>query len=250
MTGPYAYVRNPLYLGSIIMAIGFAVAARDLWVAIAILVMFALIYVPVIRGEETFLRSHFPAYDDYARRVPRLLPRTLLFRQIMNGFSRAAILATSRVQCPAGRRCHAGGTGSKDPVVAQVKVNLTNHSSATLAILLAVALSLSTQRAGRSRCASAACRRANPGGNKNWRRCPHRALASRLRVSPWTDAALRRRNGASCRREWRPCALSAPARRSMCPQPPTPPAWWRCSIACRTASTPTSTPRACARPSW
>ena len=88
MAGPYAYVRNPLYLGSIILAIGFAVAARDLWVAMAIVAMFALIYVPVIRGEETFLRSQFPAYDDYARRVPRLLPRTLLFRQMMKGFSR------------------------------------------------------------------------------------------------------------------------------------------------------------------
>ena len=88
MTGPYAYVRNPLYLGSIIIAIGFAVAARDLWVAVAILAMFVLIYVPVIRGEETFLRKQFPAYDDYARRVPSLLPRTLLFRQMMDGFSR------------------------------------------------------------------------------------------------------------------------------------------------------------------
>ena len=89
MSGPYAYVRNPLYLGSIIIAIGFAVAARDLWVAIAILAMFALIYVPVIRGEETFLRKQFPgAYDDYARRVPSLLPRTLLFRQMKDGFSR------------------------------------------------------------------------------------------------------------------------------------------------------------------
>jgi protein-S-isoprenylcysteine O-methyltransferase Ste14 len=88
MTGPYAYVRNPLYLGSIVIAIGFAVAARDVWVAIAILIMFALIYVPVIRAEETFLRKQFPSYDDYARHVPSLLPRTLLFRQIMDGFSR------------------------------------------------------------------------------------------------------------------------------------------------------------------
>ena len=88
MTGPYAYVRNPLYLGSIIIAIGFAVAARDIWVAIAILAMFALVYVPVIRDEETFLRKQFPAYDDYARRVPSLLPRTLLLRQTMDGFSR------------------------------------------------------------------------------------------------------------------------------------------------------------------
>ncbi len=87
-TGPYAYVRNPLYLGSIIIAIGFAVAGRDKWVAIAILVMFVLIYVPVIRGEEIFLRKQFPGFDDYARRVPSLLPRTLLFRQTMEGFSR------------------------------------------------------------------------------------------------------------------------------------------------------------------
>ena len=61
MTGPYAYVRNPLYLGSIIIAIGFAVAARDSWVAIVILTMFVLIYVPVIRSEETFLRTQFPS---------------------------------------------------------------------------------------------------------------------------------------------------------------------------------------------
>jgi protein-S-isoprenylcysteine O-methyltransferase Ste14 len=87
VTGPYAYVRNPLYLGSIVIAIGFAVAARDVWVVIAILGMFVLVYLPVIRAEETFLRKQFPGYDDYARRVPRLLPRTLLCRQIMDGFS-------------------------------------------------------------------------------------------------------------------------------------------------------------------
>jgi protein-S-isoprenylcysteine O-methyltransferase Ste14 len=87
ITGPYAYVRNPLYLGSIVIAIGFAVAARDVWVALVILVMFVLLYVPVIRAEEAFLRKQFPGYDDYARRVPSLLPHTLLFRQIMDGFS-------------------------------------------------------------------------------------------------------------------------------------------------------------------
>jgi protein-S-isoprenylcysteine O-methyltransferase Ste14 len=88
VTGPYAFVRNPLYLGSIIIAIGFAVAGRDLWVDILILAMFVLLYMPVIGAEEAFLQKHFPAYDDYARHVPRLLPRTLLFRQIMDGFSR------------------------------------------------------------------------------------------------------------------------------------------------------------------
>lgn len=88
ITGPYAYVRNPLYLGSLVIAIGFAIAARDVGVTIAILAMFALIYVPVIGAEETFLRKEFPAYRDYARQVPSLLPRTLRFRQITDGFSR------------------------------------------------------------------------------------------------------------------------------------------------------------------
>jgi len=74
-TGPYAYTRNPLYLGSIIMAAGFAVAARSLWIVAVLVVLFLLIYVPVIRSEEAFLRSQFPDYEDYARRVPRLFPR-------------------------------------------------------------------------------------------------------------------------------------------------------------------------------
>src|ERR1022692_2533870 len=61
-TGPYAYCRNPLYLGSIIIAVGFAIASRDLWVAVGIVVLFTLIYVPVIRSEEAFLREHFASY--------------------------------------------------------------------------------------------------------------------------------------------------------------------------------------------
>ena len=87
-SGPYAYVRNPLYLGSIVIGIGFAVAARDVWVAIAIVLLFVVIYLPVIRSEEAFLRGQFSEYDEYARRVPGLLPHTLRFRQITVGFSR------------------------------------------------------------------------------------------------------------------------------------------------------------------
>jgi protein-S-isoprenylcysteine O-methyltransferase Ste14 len=73
--GPYAYTRNPLYLGSIIMATGFAVAARNPWIAVGLLLLFFAIYVPVIRSEETFLRGAFPEFEQYARRVPRLFPR-------------------------------------------------------------------------------------------------------------------------------------------------------------------------------
>jgi len=73
-SGPYAYTRNPLYLGSIVIAVGFALAARSIWIIIVLVTLFLLVYVPVIRSEEAYLRSQFPDYEDYARRVPRLLP--------------------------------------------------------------------------------------------------------------------------------------------------------------------------------
>lgn len=74
-TGPYSYTRNPLYFGSILIAFGFAVAARSLWIALVFLVLFLLIYWPVIVDEEEYLRAQFPEYDAYAARVPRLIPR-------------------------------------------------------------------------------------------------------------------------------------------------------------------------------
>lgn len=76
-SGPYAYTRNPLYLGSLLIGIGFAIAARSWWVGAVLVVMFVAIYVPVIRGEERFLRERFPEFDEYARRVPRLIPRPI-----------------------------------------------------------------------------------------------------------------------------------------------------------------------------
>jgi len=91
-TGPYAYCRNPLYLGSIIIAIGFAIAARDVWVALGIVGLFSLIYIPVIRSEETFLRQQFAEYESYARRVPRLLPKAVWFSRLTSGFSRELYL--------------------------------------------------------------------------------------------------------------------------------------------------------------
>jgi protein-S-isoprenylcysteine O-methyltransferase Ste14 len=74
-TGPYAYTRNPLYLGSMLLAAGFAVAAGPWWLVVLLVVMFLAIYVPVILSEENFLRGTFAGFDEYARRVPRLLPR-------------------------------------------------------------------------------------------------------------------------------------------------------------------------------
>jgi protein-S-isoprenylcysteine O-methyltransferase Ste14 len=84
-SGPYAYTRNPLYLGSLLIGIGFAVAARSWWVGVVLVVMFFAIYLPVIRGEEAFLRGRFPEFEEYARRVPRMFPRIVPSRSNDDG---------------------------------------------------------------------------------------------------------------------------------------------------------------------
>jgi protein-S-isoprenylcysteine O-methyltransferase Ste14 len=84
-SGPYAYTRNPLYLGSLLIGIGFAVAARSWWVGALLVLIFFAIYMPVIRSEEKFLQEKFPEFEDYARRVPRMLPRFTPARSAEDG---------------------------------------------------------------------------------------------------------------------------------------------------------------------
>ena len=86
-SGPYAYTRNPLYLGSVIIAVGFAIAAQNIWIVVLILGMFGAIYVPVVRAEEAYLRSKFPEYAAYASRVPRFIPRLSGISSPGSGFS-------------------------------------------------------------------------------------------------------------------------------------------------------------------
>lgn len=75
-TGPYAYTRNPLYLGSAILALGLAVATNSWLAALFVASYFVLFYSIVIRQEEAELRAHFRAeFEEYARRVPLFLPR-------------------------------------------------------------------------------------------------------------------------------------------------------------------------------
>jgi protein-S-isoprenylcysteine O-methyltransferase Ste14 len=74
-SGPYAYTRNPLYLGSLTIAAGFAIASRSWWIADVMAIYFLVVYVPVIKEEEKYLRSRFPEFERYAKEVPRLLPR-------------------------------------------------------------------------------------------------------------------------------------------------------------------------------
>jgi protein-S-isoprenylcysteine O-methyltransferase Ste14 len=88
-SGPYAYTRNPLYLGSLMLAAGFAIAARSWWIVAIMLLMFAAIYIPVIAGEERYLRQMFPEYDDYASQVPRMFPRFSRYGREQSAYSSA-----------------------------------------------------------------------------------------------------------------------------------------------------------------
>jgi protein-S-isoprenylcysteine O-methyltransferase Ste14 len=75
-SGPYAYTRNPLYLGSALMGAGFALAGGSWVLGPVLMALFAAVYWPVIRREEKSLRREFgEAYERYAQRVPVFLPR-------------------------------------------------------------------------------------------------------------------------------------------------------------------------------
>ena len=79
-TGPYAHTRNPLYLGSFLIAAGFAVAAH--WSLLLLVIGFwVLIYAPTMEREKANIRERFPeAYDEYSRNVPGFVPRPTPWR--------------------------------------------------------------------------------------------------------------------------------------------------------------------------
>jgi protein-S-isoprenylcysteine O-methyltransferase Ste14 len=76
VTGPYACTRNPLYLGSALLAAGFVVAGHS-WVAgVLVAAYFGIFYYAVMRNEEEDLRARFgAAFAEYAARVPLFFPR-------------------------------------------------------------------------------------------------------------------------------------------------------------------------------
>jgi protein-S-isoprenylcysteine O-methyltransferase Ste14 len=80
-SGPYAYVRNPLYLGTLLAAAGFAIASRQWPLAVLFGVVFVFIYLPAIELEEQHLRKLFPDFAEYAERVPALWPTLASMRR-------------------------------------------------------------------------------------------------------------------------------------------------------------------------
>ena len=80
-TGPYAHTRNPLYLGTFIMALGLAISTASWWFTIVFVTLYLLIYLPVMATEADTLNKLFPSeYPAYRSRVPMFLPRLTPYR--------------------------------------------------------------------------------------------------------------------------------------------------------------------------
>ena len=100
-SGPFARLRNPLYVGNIAIWVGFALTARLVWLAPIILALLGLEYHAIVRWEEHLLESRLgSAYRDYAARVPRWIPSPARkdrgLRRLKDGFSRRATLFSER----------------------------------------------------------------------------------------------------------------------------------------------------------
>lgn len=80
--GPYAYTRNPLYLGSFLIGLGFTIAAGRWILVIVFAAMLLGIYLPVMRVESQALAELFgEQYQGYADQVPSFLPRLSPYRK-------------------------------------------------------------------------------------------------------------------------------------------------------------------------
>lgn len=82
ISGPYAYTRNPLYLGSFIIGIGFTAASGVWWLALLFIALFLAIYLPVMKAEAADLIMLFgERYQDYAANVPLFFPRLTAWKK-------------------------------------------------------------------------------------------------------------------------------------------------------------------------
>lgn len=76
ISGPYAYTRNPLYLGSFVLAVGVVICGGSWWLAALLLGFFLAVYVPVMQAEAAHMHELFPRdFAAYEQNVPLFLPR-------------------------------------------------------------------------------------------------------------------------------------------------------------------------------
>ena len=103
ISGPYSYTRNPLYLGSFILGVGFTIASGVWWLALGFIVLFLGIYLPVMRVEASELTQIFgEQYHEYARRVPLFIPRPTAYKKSATKFDSALYLRYREYQATLG----------------------------------------------------------------------------------------------------------------------------------------------------
>lgn len=82
VSGPYAHTRNPLYVGSFIMGLGFTVASAVWWLVLIFIILFLGIYLRVMRVESQELIALFGEdYEKYSKNVPLFFPRLTPYRE-------------------------------------------------------------------------------------------------------------------------------------------------------------------------
>ena len=75
-TGPYAFSRNPLYLGSFFMALGIIIGGQGYWLLLLFALFFLVLYIPVMRAEEQeLLNGYGDAFVEYSKKVSLFFPR-------------------------------------------------------------------------------------------------------------------------------------------------------------------------------
>jgi protein-S-isoprenylcysteine O-methyltransferase Ste14 len=100
LTGPYVYIRNPVYVGNVFMACGLCVGAELLWMAPIAMLWCALLYTFVVRYEEASLLERYGAdYAEYLERVPRWFPKLRRSQPTVQGSALSFLAPSLRIEC-------------------------------------------------------------------------------------------------------------------------------------------------------
>ena len=97
--GPFAYVRNPIYLASIVLGLGMVGLLGDSWMLALYAGVFVFLYTAIVPAEEAFLRKTFPEeFARYCANVPRMIPRLRAWPDATpTQFARSAIRGEARL---------------------------------------------------------------------------------------------------------------------------------------------------------
>jgi protein-S-isoprenylcysteine O-methyltransferase Ste14 len=114
VSGPYSFTRNPLYLGSFLLAAGFSIAAGVWWLALIVAVLYLGIYYPVMRVEENDLRARFGAeFEEFAANVPLFFPRLTPWKKMDGSFDFQLYLKHKEYQAAVGAFAAVGVLAAK-----------------------------------------------------------------------------------------------------------------------------------------